>query len=109
MHQITIYDEENEVDTSIDDNAPESVTRAWKKAKQIKKAIRQKNNVEDIGLKQEGHFKCPICEKVFYISSTKDWIYKVRACGNIFNYQCSYTCTEKAKKILDNKKYITHR
>ena len=38
MHQITLYDEENEVDTSIDDNAPESVARAWKKAKQIKKA-----------------------------------------------------------------------
>lgn len=38
MHQITIYDEENEVDTSLDDNAPEDVQRAWKRAKQVKKA-----------------------------------------------------------------------
>ena len=38
MHQLTMYDEENEIDTSIDDDAPEDVTRAWKKAKQIKKA-----------------------------------------------------------------------
>ena len=45
-------------------------------------------------------FRCPLCNKVFIVQSSTDYIYKITNKQNKTRTFCSYTCTNKAKAQL---------
>ena len=49
-------------------------------------------------------FRCPICNKVFFVMNTDDYIYKIKNKYNRVRTLCSYNCTNKAKSILKDVK-----
>ena len=41
---------------------------------------------------------CPVCGKIFYKSSPREWAYKYFSKrANAIRYTCSYSCNKKAK------------
>ena len=47
-------------------------------------------------------FRCPVCNKVFYMRSAEDWVYKlINKQGKTRNL-CSYSCSKKAKEQLNS-------
>ena len=47
-------------------------------------------------------FRCPICNKVFYVRCADDYIYRLTNKHNKVRTMCSYTCKNKAKEELKN-------
>lgn len=58
------------------------------------------------GVCTDGCLRCPICNKVFYIPYTRDWVYKTPNNYYRNRYLCSWSCLNKARqRVTPNRKY----